>query len=59
MSANCNSAKSLEEYLSLPPESLHGQCNVGGDGVRQGEVEHQVVDICATPHLLIICHMTL
>ena len=37
---------------------LHGQRDVGGDGVRQGQVEHQVVNISAAPQLLNICHMT-
>ena len=34
-----------------PPESLHGQNNIADDGVRQGEMEHQVVDIGAAPTL--------
>ena len=31
----------------VSPDSLHGQRDVGGDGVRQGQVEHQVVNIGA------------
>ena len=53
-----NPAKSLEEYLPLPPERLHGQSDIGGDGVSQGQVEHQVVNIGAAPHLLTTRHLT-
>ena len=42
----------------MPPECLHGQRDIGGDGVGQGQVEHQVVNIGAAPQLLNICHMT-
>ena len=31
---------------------LHGQRDVGGDGVRQSQVEHQVVNIGPAPHFL-------
>ena len=41
-----------------PPDRLHGQRHVGGDGVRQGQVEYQVVHVGATPHLLIILNLT-
>ena len=41
-----------------PPDRLHGQRHVGGDGVSQGQVKHQVVHIGAAPHLLIIRHLT-
>ena len=30
-----------------PPDRLHGQRDEAGDGVRQGQVEHQEVDIGA------------
>ena len=30
---------------SQPPESLGGQNNIADDGVRQGEMEHQVVHV--------------
>ena len=36
---------------SQPPESLHWQNNITDDGVRQGEVEHQVVDVGPAPTL--------
>ena len=44
--------------VGQPPEGLHRQRDVGGDGVRQGQMEHQVVNIGAAPQLLNICHMT-
>ena len=31
-----------------PPDGLHGQGDEAGDGVRDGEVVHQVVHVC--PH---------
>ena len=31
------------------PDSLHGQGDVAGDGVRYGQVEHQEVNICPAP----------
>ena len=48
----------LEEYLPFPPECLHRQRDIGGDGVRQGQMEHQVMHIGAAPHLLTPRHMT-
>ena len=36
----------------VSPDSLHGQRDVGGDGVRQGQVEHQVVNIGAALQVL-------
>ena len=49
--------KELTEEISRlpldgePPHGLHGEDNVADDGVRQGEVEHEVVDVRCTPHL--------
>ena len=35
-----------------PPAGLHGHGDEGDDGVRDGEVEHQVVNICTASQIL-------
>ena len=45
-----------EEISSLPldgepPHGLHGEDDVADDGVRQGEVEHEVVHVGPALHL--------
>ena len=36
---------------SQPPQGLHGEDDVADDGVRQAEVEHEVVNIGPALHL--------
>ena len=31
-----------------PPDGLHGHCDEGDDGVSEGEVENEKVDVCST-----------
>ena len=47
---------SIHDHVSAdldggPPDGLHGQGDEAGDGVRDGEVVHQVVHVC--PALLV------
>ena len=52
-SCDCSLLYSIHDHVSAdldggPPDGLHGQGDEAGDGVRDGEVVHQVVHV--SPH---------
>ena len=46
----------LHHLDSPPPDGLHGQGDEAGDGVRQGQVVHEVMDIGADPGIIKLIH---